>query len=25
MRLATRNLSDVAGLGADVFNPFEPS
>ena len=25
MTLATRNLSDVAGLGAHVFNPFEPS
>lgn len=24
MTLATRNLSDVADLGADVFNPFEP-
>jgi toxin FitB len=25
MILATRNVGDVAGLGADVFNPFEPS
>jgi toxin FitB len=25
MTLATRNVGDVAGLGADVFNPFEPS
>jgi toxin FitB len=24
MTLATRNLSDVADLGADVLNPFEP-
>jgi predicted nucleic acid-binding protein len=24
MTLATRNISDVAGLGADVLNPFEP-
>jgi predicted nucleic acid-binding protein len=24
MTLATRNLSDVANLGADVLNPFEP-
>jgi hypothetical protein len=24
MTLATRNTSDVAGLGADVMNPFEP-
>lgn len=24
MTLATRNLSDVAGLGADVVNPFAP-
>jgi len=24
MTLATRNLADVADLGADVFNPFEP-
>jgi toxin FitB len=24
MTLATRNLSDVIGLGAQVFNPFEP-
>jgi toxin FitB len=23
MTLATRNLSDVADLGADVLNPFE--
>ena len=25
MTLATRNVADVAGLGADVLNPFEPS
>jgi toxin FitB len=25
MTLATRNVADVAGLGADVMNPFEPS
>jgi predicted nucleic acid-binding protein len=25
MTLATRNLPDVADLGADVFNPFEPT
>ncbi len=25
MTLVTRNVSDVAGLGADVFNPFEYS
>jgi predicted nucleic acid-binding protein len=25
MTLATRNLPDVAGLGAEVLNPFEPS
>jgi predicted nucleic acid-binding protein len=25
MTLATRNLSDVADLGADVLNPFEPA
>jgi hypothetical protein len=25
MSLATRNLSDVAGLGADVVDPFEPA
>ena len=25
MTLATRNVTDVAGLGADVLNPFEPS
>jgi predicted nucleic acid-binding protein len=25
MTLATRNLSDVADLGADVLNPFEPT
>jgi predicted nucleic acid-binding protein len=24
MTLATRNVADVAGLGADVLNPFEP-
>jgi predicted nucleic acid-binding protein len=24
MTLATRNVVDVAGLGADVLNPFEP-
>jgi predicted nucleic acid-binding protein len=24
MTLATRNIADVAGLGADVYNPFEP-
>jgi toxin FitB len=24
MTLATRNVADVAGLGADVMNPFEP-
>jgi hypothetical protein len=23
--LATRSVADVAGLGADVLNPFEPS
>ena len=23
--LATRNVADVAGLGADVLNPFEPT
>ena len=23
MTLATRNVADVAGLGADVVNPFE--
>ena len=25
MTLATRNVADVTGLGADVMNPFEPS
>jgi len=25
MTLATRNLSDVAGLGVDLVNPFEPA
>jgi toxin FitB len=25
MTLATRNVVDVAGLGADVLNPFEPT
>ncbi len=25
MTLATRNVADVAGLGADVMDPFEPS
>jgi toxin FitB len=25
MTLATRNLADVEGLGANVFNPFEPA
>jgi predicted nucleic acid-binding protein len=25
MTLATRNVSDVAGLGVDVVNPFEPA
>lgn len=25
MTLATRNIQDVAGLGADVLNPFEPT
>ena len=25
MTLATRNVADVAGLGADVLNPFEPT
>ena len=24
MTLATRNIADVTGLGADVMNPFEP-
>jgi toxin FitB len=24
MTLATRNITDVAGLGADVLNPFKP-
>jgi toxin FitB len=24
LTLATRNVADVAGLGADVLNPFEP-
>jgi len=24
MTLATRNSADVGGLGADIFNPFEP-
>ena len=25
MMLATRNVADVADLGAKVFNPFEPT
>jgi toxin FitB len=25
MTLATRNITDIAGLGADILNPFEPS
>lgn len=25
MTLATRNSADVAGLGADIINPFEPT
>jgi predicted nucleic acid-binding protein len=25
MTLATRNVSDIAGLGAEVVNPFEPA
>ena len=24
LTLATRNVADVAGLGSDIFNPFEP-
>ena len=24
MTLATRNVADVAGLGAELHNPFEP-
>jgi len=24
MTLATRNVADVTGLGADVLNPFDP-
>ena len=25
LTLATRNIADVAGLGASVLNPFEPA